>query len=234
MSLIRELDDVGNVVVDVGPFLGESSIGLAQALARLGHHRTMVVAMDTWHERTGFVGKFQGEFSWECPEAIDISAWNRQEPSLLFWQFVRNVNGSGFGEKVIPFPVGSPEAESRITQLGMNATRPKLVLVNPTRRAVSLRHDLAAGWDLLRCGGTLAGSGYHLPTVRPAVDALAEHLRSAEGSALEVHVVHAPGALKWENISHPFSDLALISNTKSNFSTWAFKGKPCVEGGGAE
>ena len=133
MSLIRELDDVGNVVVDVGPFLGESSVGLAQALARLGHHRTMVVAMDTWHERTGFVGKFQGEFSWECPEAIDISAWNRQEPSLLFWQFVRNANGSGFGEKAIPF-CGITRGGSRITQLGMNAMRLKLVLESDTAR----------------------------------------------------------------------------------------------------
>ena len=87
-----------------------------------------------------------------------------------------------------------------------------------------MRLDLREGWRLLACGGSMAGAGFHLPSVHDEVVAF-EALTG--GVPLVAHTVHAPGASKFENISHPYTDDGMLANTRSNFSTWEFRGKGC-------
>jgi len=183
-----------------------------------------VVSIDHWNGHKGIAGKLMREITWKPPpEIAKDNDLMKATPPPLFWQWVRNVNESGYRGLIQPLPLWE---ESRATQLGANVTRPKLVYVNPPRHAPMLRHDIVQGWRLLACGGSLAGAGYHLPTVRPVVDAFARHL-SERQPRLETHVVHAPGASKYERIDDAYSDAAMIANKKTNFSTWAFRGKRC-------
>ena len=227
-NLLSDFENgVGEVIVDIGPFLGESTVGLAQALQARGvlSSSTRVLAIDHWREHTGYTGGFLRETTWTppAPIAADVDLL-KSTPPPLYWQFVRNVNASSYQSYVQPLPLWE---EARAMELGRNVSRPKLVYVNPPRHAATLRHDIVAGWRLLACGGTMAGVGYHLPVVHSVLNAFMRHLGDRQ-PALELHVVHAPGAAKFENISHPFSEEALIANSKSNFSTWAIRGKRCI------
>jgi len=117
------------------------------------------------------------------------------------------------------------------TELGATGRRPTLVYINPPWRRERLRRDLIQAWRLLACGGTLFGAGYHL--FRDEIDAFAAHLTSLGKEpaqpGLETHTVHAPGAIKYENISSPYSDELMLAQLRSNFSTWAIRPKRCAE-----
>ena len=89
--------------------------------------------------------------------------------------------------------------------------RPVLIYINANQRAERMRHDLQQAWRLLACGGTLFGAGYHLN--RAEIDDF--RLKIAENlGSFEAHVVHAPGALKFENISLEYSWESMCSPTQ--------------------
>ena len=227
----------GPLVVEIGPFLGESTVGLAESLLALP--AVQVVSMDTWHEHYGFTGIMMHETAWELPsEAVSAvvqhEEWLTAGQTLLFEQWARDVNATSanniyhrtdLAERVIPFPlVPAKEAVEHAKLLGASGVRPRLVYINPPRRAEKMRLDLREGWRLLACGGSMAGAGFHLPSVHDEVVAF-EALTG--GVPLVAHTVHAPGASKFENISHPYTDDGMLANTRSNFSTWEFRGKRC-------
>lgn len=231
-----------SIVLEIGSFLGETTVGLAHALAR-GGYDAVVVAMDTWDESTGFTGTFEYAHSFTPPADAVAAAAAQPEvlgrsgllprPALLFEQFVKNVNASVRGTRhdasknVLPFPMLSSEAVARASALGAHFGRPPLIYLNPPQSEERMRSLLAAAWSLLACGGTLAGSGYHLPSVRPAVDAFQPGPPGGQ-PALQATVVHAPGT-KWEDATTPYSDAWMHLNVHSNFSTWALRGKRCGE-----
>lgn len=240
----------GPLVVDIGSFLGESTVGLRLALKAAGHESAQVLAVDTWHEHVGYTGLFQHPTTWTPPAGVGAGS----EPPPLFHAFMKNVGGIG---GIQPLPLLAAEATAWAAALGANTSRPALVYINPPRRHGVFHQDLHHAWRLLSPCGTLAGSGYHLPFVRAPLDALAQR----EGAVLEARAVHAPGALKvcvarartaatalappptgcaaatraevaasawqFENIHVPFSEAALMSNRRSNFSTWVLRPKGC-------
>ena len=224
------------VIVELGSFLGEATVGLAMAL-RATQLEASLISVDTWHEHVGHTGLFQHAVTFLPPTGAEqaITAhpeWLEPGRSLLFEQFVRNVNASGAGvrELVRPVILHSAGAAARATELGATGRRPTLVYINPPWRSERLQHDLIQAWRLLACGGTLFGAGYHL--FPDEIDAFAARLSShGEGPAqpeLETHAVHAPGAIKYENVSVPYSDETMLAQGRSNFSTWSIRPKRCA------
>mmetsp|Transcript_2745 Transcript_2745/g.7621 ORF Transcript_2745/g.7621 Transcript_2745/m.7621 type:complete len:335 (+) Transcript_2745:101-1105(+) len=222
----------GPVVVEYGSYLGEATIGLAQALTDIqgiwgGTLSTKVLAIDSFQNNAGYMGMFQNRASWSAPAAAvtAIGEGNRLPYPMPFYQFLANSAVSASArERVVPFPLLDPSAVMRANALGSAdpPTRPRFIYVNPV--GASLRHDLPILWHLLACGGTMAGVGYHLADIQPQVDAFDA---SKPGARLEKFVVHAPGAAKYERLETEFSHEALLANRKSNFSFWRFTNKPC-------
>ena len=126
----------GALVLELGPFLGESTVGLGHALLHSKLNAT-IVSVDTWHEHNANVGMFQRKRTWD-PPATAIDAANKHPEwlasaggSLLFAQWLRNVNdpASGIleeaGPPVLPVPLlNSTEVQARATALGSTGARP--------------------------------------------------------------------------------------------------------------
>ena len=227
----------GALIVEFGPFLGESTVGLGQALLQTKLNAT-IVSVDTWHERLAHSGPFQKRVTWEPPPAALEAASAHPERlasaggSLLFAQYLINVHstwdtaieGEGAKAAVLPVPLlDTAEVQARAAALGDTGVRPRLVFINPPHRVERLQKDMMQGWRLLACGGTLAGSGYHLH--RNEIDSFRMRLEPNQPQ-LEASSWHAPGAIRWEK-KVPYSDEDMHKNAKSNFSTWAFRGKVC-------
>lgn len=220
------------VIVELGCFLGEASVGLAQSLEALKLNGT-VFAVDTWHEHHGYVGPYMFPQTYNPPDvAADQARLQHEElssagRSVLFEQYVRNVNATGHSTRshVFPVPLMAPGMQADATRLGKMGIRPVLIYINANQRAERMRHDLQQAWRLLACGGTLFGAGYHLN--RAEIDDFRLKIAGNLGS-FEAHVVHAPGALKFENISLEYSWESMLAHTKSNFSTWVIHRKRCA------
>ena len=221
----------GCILAEFGSYLGESSVGWADALKSLNLRNQMaIVAIDTWHEHEAHTGPMLRETKFYPPQvALQATRfhpeWLLPGRTLLFEQYVRNVNSSGKAARdlVRPVPLLSPDAEARGAALGATGVRPFLIYINPPARAERMQHDLLQAWRLLACGGTLAGAGYHL--FQHEIQAFAARISGQP--KLVTHIVHAPGAAKFENRSVPYSDEGMIENHKTNFSTWTFEGKVC-------
>ena len=192
------------------------------------------MAVDTWHEHVAYTGSFTIETTYTPPRAaVDGAAlhpeWLADGRTLLFEQYVRNLNSTTFSaivrDHVLPIPLLAQDSESKATELGKIAGQPHFIYINPPKRVERLRHDMQQGWRLLACGGSLFGAGYHL--FQEEIDSFEGRLGEGQ-PRLETHVVHAPGAMKFENTSFPYSDDMMIANAKSNFSTWALRGKRCL------
>ena len=131
----------------------------------------------------------------------------------------------------MPLPLLNASTLARAHGFGAS-NRPSLIYVNPLVNSTNLRHDLAALWRLLACGGTMAGLGYHRLWVE--VDAFAEglkkHASAAEKSAaeLETFTVHAPGS-RWESLDQ-FTAEVMAKTKQSEMSLWRLKAKPCMAG----
>ena len=221
------------VVVELGAYLGESTVGFAQTFENVKLERAVLVSMDTWHEQMGFTGVFQHLWGGIRPTRFYVPSLRTTEPlpsghSLLYEQWVRNINSTGhwLRRHVVPFPLLAKEASTRAEALGSVFERPQLVYINPARNLERMRHQLHQAWRCLRCGGSLAGSGYHL--VRDAVDEFAargtgdgrasrcsqptlstrqlpcmrtgvSELRRAHGRECEVQLLHL--GLPWETMA---------------------------------
>uniref|UniRef100_A0A7S2BC89 Uncharacterized protein n=1 Tax=Haptolina brevifila TaxID=156173 RepID=A0A7S2BC89_9EUKA len=161
------------------------------------------------------------QFDWTAP--IEWRQTTRATRPLPFLAFYGNIAGSiAAKERVVPILLQASDTVERAHAIGLNLSmhQPKLIWVNPLMRGV--RHEMQLLWPLLACGGTMAGQGYHLPTVQSDVDAFA----ASTGATLEARVLHAPGATKYEK-TLPFSHEILLDQKRSNFSYWAFRGKTC-------
>jgi len=227
LSRLMHKTDPG-LVIEYGSFLGETTIALAQVLAEMPgtSASTRIVAIDTWQDSAGYQGIWTKELKWTAPSALreESVRLGAQRP-LPFLAFYRNIAANrAIADRIIPLPLQQPDQFQRAHAIGMNAsTRPKLVYINP--RVSTIFHQLTNLWPLLDCGGTMAGHGYHLPAVQRDVNEFAlRHLRVHP----EAHVVHAPGAARYENIGVPYSEQAMINQTKSNFSYWVLH-KPCTQ-----
>lgn len=255
--------DLG-LVLELGPFLGESTIALLNALDRAKLSSSRLVAIDTWHGTSGYTGMWQLPRDWKPPAENTSHAFkhgyygkgfkervSNQTYPAMYYQFIRNMlalqHHGKYGhdrptlaaghtptltpvpdatKRLLPVALGS--IDERTVGRVLRGSRPGLVYVNPPRQHAGcllhhpeyalpanlnrycssaleadrtlLHAQLEVAWSLLPCGGTLAGSGFHLPTVEPVVRAFA----ASHHWTLDASAVKAPGSHVYEAF-RPFS-----------------------------
>ena len=224
----------GPAIVEYGSScMGEATIGLSIAATKKKFANTKVFALDSFDDNTWFEGVFMRQRTWSPPEAIANAALPNP---AAFYQFIAKTRA--VRNQIVAIPLLNAGSLARAHAIGASGepgerageNRPGLIFISPPSNGTSLRHDLTALWRLLACGGTMAGTGYHLPGIMPEVDAFDEVMRSRHSDPgkvplLEKLTVHAPGT-KWETLE-PFTPEVMARNAHSEMSAWIYRAKPC-------
>lgn len=127
------------VIVEVGSFVGESTIFMAKALRQSGREG-VVVAIDTWGGGTDH---------WEkVPEKLRF--WFGR-PSL-YYQFIGNVMAHGVQDMILPLAVDSMTGARILKLLGIV---PNMVYLDASHEEGDNIRDMEAYWSLLPKGGAL-------------------------------------------------------------------------------
>lgn len=127
------------VVVEVGSFVGESTIFMGEYLKRSGRE-AVIVAVDTWGGGTDHWIK--------VPEKLRF--WFGR-PSL-FYQFMGNVMARGVQDVVLPLSVDSMTGARILKFMGIV---PNMVYVDGSHEEGDVIRDYEAYWELLPKGGVM-------------------------------------------------------------------------------
>lgn len=142
----------GAVFVEVGAYLGRSSVYLASRIQRAGK-RIRVYVVDLWD------GWFYDDFHRQTP---------MPESSDVFWHFVRNVRRVGVEDVLFPLRMASEKASSLFEDGTVD-----FVFLDGDHGYESVRRDLRCWFPKVKRCGLLGGHDYvreEYPGVRRAVD----------------------------------------------------------------
>lgn len=164
-------------VVEVGVFMGFTSIAMAKALDE-AHGSSdagpFVLSIDSWlGDAYMWVIRKRSKCKTCQGSYADILQPRHGKPAFYF-NFLRNVASAGAARRVVPLPLATNEAARVVDYLGW---RPELVYVDASHDAIDVLQDLEHFYYLLACGGALVGDDYHWTQVRLAVDWFAHHRR---------------------------------------------------------
>eukprot|EP00928_Gymnodinium_smaydae_P084366 TRINITY_DN67644_c0_g1_i1.p1 TRINITY_DN67644_c0_g1~~TRINITY_DN67644_c0_g1_i1.p1 ORF type:complete len:342 (-),score=45.98 TRINITY_DN67644_c0_g1_i1:560-1585(-) len=160
-------------IVEVGVFLGYTTINLASALEQLFPEdpEPFVLAIDTW---LGDAYHWSTKRNFACKDCtkpyFDLLRTRHGFP-LLYYQFLRNVFETGMARRIVPFPLVSSEA-ARV--LDFKAWRPDLVYIDASHDTPDVLADLEHFLFVFSCGGFMFGAAYPWEPVRLAVDAFSK------------------------------------------------------------
>lgn len=126
-----------SLIVEVGSFVGESTIHMA-GLLRQQPQDSAILSVDTW---------MGGIDHWEKRPA-DLKFWFGR-PSL-FYQFIGNVIQRSFTDKILPLSLDSVNAARLLKRLNI---RPSLLYIDASHEQGDVLRDYEAYWDLLMPGG---------------------------------------------------------------------------------
>lgn len=225
------------VVLEVRPFLGATSIALANALAYSGGkgREGFVLSVDTWRSSTGVVGLLQREEAYTPPshdDDIEYYSYLRNVATAhptgrtAVWMQRRGTYPENATSRVVPFPLLAPKAKAAAHWLGVNGYRPAVAYINAPIDVGSFQQELEHAWKVLGCGGTLAGDGYRMPEVGAAVRALAEKRKLTVDAAFW-RAAGTQWQQKWAWQDTPEFQDKMSQAAKVNFTTWAIHNKPC-------
>lgn len=148
----------GMTIVEVGAFMGKSSICLASLIQQQGLQVSLYV-VDTWegsreHKTRG------SEFY--LPELED-------DPDYLYRSFLKNIQDCGVAECILPIRASSVEAAKLFAPHSLD-----IVFLDAAHDYVNLKQDILAWSPKLVSGGILGGDDYHpiWPGVMQACDEL--------------------------------------------------------------
>lgn len=148
-------------VVEVGTFLGATTIHLARELDSLHGSRSsrpLVLSVDTW---------LGDAYMWSSKaERYKGMLRARHGKPLLYYQFLANVAFANLTHRVVPLSLGSSEAARLLDYFGW---APDLVYIDASHDALDVLADLEHYHMLLRCGGTLFGDDVHWGGVKSAL-----------------------------------------------------------------
>lgn len=234
------------LILEVRPFLGASTIALANALS-YAQRDGFVLSVDTWRSSEGVAGIKQAREVYAMPQACETDSVKKTGvcDEATYYQFLRNVATESVGgrpgewvpkgykkenntKRVVPLPMLAAKAKGAAHWLGTRGWRPALVYVNPPGTA-DFKQELELSWRILACGGTIAGSGYRLPDVQAAVREFSEKRKlPVEATFWRAAGTKYEQAWPWEHTDEFEGRMALFN--KSNFSSWAVHNKPCKPG----
>lgn len=128
-----------HVIVEVGSFVGESAIFMAEYI-KATNRKCVILCVDTWCGGIDHWGK--------VPEKLRF--WFGR-PSL-FYQFMGNVIEHGVQDTILPVPMDSTNAARLLKLLDIY---PDLVYIDGSHEEGDVLRDYEAYWDLLHSGGVM-------------------------------------------------------------------------------
>jgi hypothetical protein len=149
----------GAVFVEVGAYLGRSSLYLASRIRASGK-KIRVYAVDLWD------GWLYDDFS----ESSDVEYGKENWPELqdTFWHFIRNVRQAGVEDLIYPLKMPSEQAASLFEDGTLD-----FVFLDADHSYEAVRRDLEAWFPKVKRRGILGGHDYlhaDFPGVRRAAD----------------------------------------------------------------
>lgn len=127
------------IIVEVGSFVGESTIFMAEHLKKTGRD-AVIVSVDTWGGGTDHWSK--------VPEKLRF--WFGR-PSL-FYQFMGNIMARGVQDMILPLAVDSMTGARILKFLDIV---PNMVYVDASHEKGDVIRDMEAYWEILQSGGIL-------------------------------------------------------------------------------
>lgn len=125
------------VVVEVGSFVGESAIYMAQHLKATGRE-AVVLCIDTW---------YAGIDHWKgAPDKIQMH-FGRPD---FFYKFMANVIQHGCQDMILPVAMDSTNGARLLTHFGIQA---HMIYTDASHEEYDVFRDYESYWPLLRKGG---------------------------------------------------------------------------------
>jgi hypothetical protein len=248
-KLVKEMpaSTVPAIILEVRPFLGATSIGLANALS-YAERNGFILSVDTFRGDEGVVGILQR------PERYSPSG-GATETDIMYFEYLSNVANTivspgGYqpswiphafrGEhstksvinatkQIVPFPLLTSKAKSTAHWLGRRGWRPILAYINAPRVGVGdYKLDLEHTWRVLGCGGAMAGDGYRIPEVKSALREFSlKRKLLTEPFFLRAAGTRYEQTWEWQDSEEFETRMSSVPN--ANFTTWVIRNKVCKQ-----
>jgi hypothetical protein len=158
----------GAVFVEVGAYLGRSSLYLASRIQWSGKKIRLYV-VDLW----------DGWLYEDCDE--HHSAGAGKENTDVFWHFIRNVRRAGVEDVICPLKMPSEQAASLFEDGTLD-----FVFLDADHRYEAVRRDLEVWFPKIKRRGVLGGHDYLHPDF-PGVRRAADEFFREQGLPVQVH-----------------------------------------------
>lgn len=142
-KIIEENQINVNSIIEIGSYVGYSTIGLAKFCSETG----VVIAIDSWQD----------------PEFYQSYSEGFQCNPYYFQQFLSNIIHTNLQNIVIPFKMSSHEAYQMIS------TQADIIYIDGDHSFNGVLSDMLNFWFLLKEGGIMCGDDFHFKSVGDAV-----------------------------------------------------------------
>ncbi|CAI8607731.1 unnamed protein product [Vicia faba] len=139
--LIRKVKP--RIIVEVGTFLGASTLHMAEVTQRIGL-QTQILCIDDFRGWAGFRDDFK------YIEILNGDVW-------LYYHFLQNIATFNRTGSVLPLPFTTVSALTKLCELGV---WPDLVEIDAGHDFLSAWSDINWGFQILRPGGVIFGHDY--------------------------------------------------------------------------
>ncbi|HEY7328110.1 MAG TPA: class I SAM-dependent methyltransferase [Gemmataceae bacterium] len=162
----------GAVFVEVGAYLGRSSLYLASRIRASGK-KIRIYAVDLWD------GWLYDDFSEHSDEEYNSENWPELQDT--FWHFIRNVRHAGVEDVIYPLKMPSEQAASLFEDGTLD-----FVFLDADHSYEAVRRDLEAWFPKVKRRGVLGGHDYLHPDF-PGVRRAADEFFMEQELPLQVH-----------------------------------------------
>jgi len=160
-------------VIEVGSWMGLSSVNLASSLKRFGLTESSLICIDTW---------LGSQEHWQDPTLRPHLELENGFPTF-YKRFMSNVVKTECSDVVLPLPMPSLIGASYLKANGVKAD---LIYIDGSHDEKDVYADLTAYWELLNPGGAIFGDDWPWDSVSNAVKAFC----AGTGAPYHVHEIN--------------------------------------------
>lgn len=135
------------LIIEVGSFLGGSSIRMAEAVKSAGLTNTAILCVDTW---------LAEQILWSLPQQRQMLRIQFGRP-MFYYTFLSNVIDARLQDVIVPLSMPSLSAGRYIKQLGFTS---KMIFIDGCHEGGDVRNDLDMYWEILESGGEMLIDDY--------------------------------------------------------------------------
>ncbi len=149
-------DTKPHLIIEVGSWMGLSTVSMARALKQNGFFDTAIICVDTW------LGSIEHWVEDQWRPKLELT---NGYPSF-YKNFISNILLTGHADDIVPLPMPSLMG-ARF--LALHNIRADVIYVDGSHDKDDVYRDVSAYWELLAPGGVLFGDDFPLPGVAASV-----------------------------------------------------------------